>query len=72
VQNDDQGGRYDYFDQTVGLALRKGTYQAALQSGLSFHQAVAPNPKATTLRVIVVDESSGNVGSLTMPVAPSH
>lgn len=71
VQNDDQGGRYDYLDQTLDVALKQGTYKKALQSGLPFHQAVAINPQATSLRVIVLDEGSGNLGSLTIPLASS-
>jgi VWFA-related protein len=70
VQNDDQGGRYDYWDQPLDLALRQDTYRKLLRKGLSFSQRVALNPKATSLRVIVLDEGSGNLGSLTIPVAP--
>jgi hypothetical protein len=41
-----------------------------LGRGLSFPENVAPNPKATSLRLIVLDEGFGNLGSLPVPIAP--
>jgi len=71
VQNDDEGGRYYYFDRTLGLALRQDTYRRILATGFKLRENVALNPKATSLRVIVLDEGTGNLGSLTIPIAPS-
>ena len=68
VQNDDEGGRYNYLDQTLDLSLTQSMYEKMLKSGLSFRRTVAMNPKATSLRVIVVDQGSGNLGSVTIPV----
>jgi hypothetical protein len=42
-----------------------------LATGFSLRENVAPNPKATSLRVIVLDEGTGNLGSLTIPIPPS-
>lgn len=72
VQKDDQGGRYNSVDQTVNLALRPETYRKMLERGFGFHERFAMHPRATSLRVIVLDETSGNVGSLTIPVASSN
>lgn len=68
VQNDDEGGRYNYLDQTLDLVLSRNTYQKMLKSGLTFRRTVAMNAKATSLRVIVVDEHSGSLGSVTIPL----
>jgi hypothetical protein len=72
VQNDDEGGRYDYSDRTLGLALPQDTYRRMLATGFRSRENVALNPKATSLRVIVLDEGTGNLGSLTVPIAPSQ
>ena len=68
VQNDDEGGRYDYSDRTLGLALRQDTYRKMLATGFSLRENVVLHPKATSLRIIVLDEATGNLGSLTIPV----
>jgi hypothetical protein len=37
------------------------------KSGLAYTQALKPNPKAISLRVVVRDEA-GNLGSVTVPL----
>jgi hypothetical protein len=72
VQKDDEGQQYNSVDQTVNLALRPETYRKMLGSGFGFHEVVAMNPRATSLRVIVLDQASRNLGSLTIPVTSSN
>ncbi len=68
VQKDDQGRQYNSVDQTISLALRPETYRKLLKSGFGFHESVPMNAETTSLRVIVVDDASHNLGSLTIPV----
>jgi hypothetical protein len=37
----------------------------------SFRENVVLHPKATSRRIIVLDEATGNLGSLTIPIAQS-
>jgi VWFA-related protein len=67
VQNDDRGGRYDYSYHAIQLSLLPDSYREILQSGVTVQQAVTRNPKAVSLRVIVLDDENGNLGSLTIP-----
>jgi len=68
VQKDDQGRQYNSVDQTINLALKPETYRKLLRSGFGFHESVPINLQAISLRVIVVDGGSHNLGSLTIPV----
>lgn len=68
AQRDEKGQEYDYRDDTLQLDLKPETYQAMRNTGLPYHQAFKPNPKAALLRVIVRDES-GSLGSVTIPLA---
>jgi hypothetical protein len=53
--------------QTLGLRLKSSTYQNILPSGVPFERAVALQPGMASLRVLVVDENSGRMGSVTIP-----
>ena len=52
---------------TLGLRLKPSTYQNLLPSGVPFEHAVEMKPGMGSLRVLVVDENSGRMGSVTIP-----
>ena len=67
VQRDDDGLHARVTGQTLGLALKPVTYQRALEEGIPFDQLVARKEDAGTIRIVVVDENSGRMGSATAP-----
>ncbi len=70
VQRDDSGNEYEYSYDALGLNLRQDSYDRMLKTGVAYRRSVALNPKATSVRAIVRDAGSGNLGSLTIPLAP--
>ena len=67
VQRDDESLHAQVTGQTLGLALKPVTYQRALGEGILFNQLVARKEDAGTVRIVVVDENSGRMGSVTVP-----
>jgi len=69
AQRDDTGRQLDQRDLALQLRLTPSRYEALRKSGLAYHLDFSPNPKAASLRVVVLDEA-GNVGSVTIPLVP--
>jgi VWFA-related protein len=67
VQRDDAGMRADLEGQTLGLSLKQATYDKLVTDGVPFEHAVTLKPGTGSLRVLVVDENSGRMGSVTLP-----
>jgi VWFA-related protein len=67
VQRDDAGIEKRVDGQTLGLRLTASTYQSMLTAGVPFEQVVQLQPGMASLRVLVVDENSGRMGSVTIP-----
>jgi VWFA-related protein len=67
IQRDDAGLRAQVEGQTLGLRLRSSTYQNLLTAGIPFERFVQLKPGMATLRILVVDENSGHMGSVTIP-----
>ena len=55
--------------QTIGLRLKPATYQQYLREGIPFNQTVEADPSVGSVRIVVVDENSGRMGSVTIPTA---
>jgi hypothetical protein len=51
------------------LRLKPATYQKLLRDGIPFDEFVGKKQNSGTLRIIVVDEDSGRIGSITLPAA---
>jgi VWFA-related protein len=68
---DGAGAASESLSQTVGLNLQQDTYDKALASGLQFSHGFKLDSKASSLRVIVRDLNSGNLGTLTIPLPAS-
>ena len=67
IQRDDAGLHAHVEGQTLGLRLKSSTYQSLLPKGVPFEHAVSIRPGMASLRVLVVDENSGRMGSVTIP-----
>ncbi|HEY3626139.1 MAG TPA: VWA domain-containing protein [Terracidiphilus sp.] len=69
IQRDDAGLHAHVEGQTLGLQLKSSTYQNILPTGVPFEHGLELRPGMTSLRVLVVDENSGRIGSVTIPSA---
>ncbi len=69
VQREVSGTKARVTGQTMGLHLKPGTYQQYLREGVPFNQAVETAPGVGSVRIVVLDENSGRMGSVTMPAA---
>jgi hypothetical protein len=69
IQRDDAGLHAQVEGQTLGLRLKSSTYQSLLSGGVPFDHFVQLLPGMASLRVLVVDENSGRMGSVTVPAA---
>ena len=67
IQRDDAGLRTNVDGTTLGLRLKPSTYQNVLTQGVPFESQVVLKPGMASLRVLVVDENSGRMGSVTVP-----
>jgi hypothetical protein len=67
VQRDDAGLHAQLEGQTLGLKLTQSTYDKLATDGVPYEQAVTVKPGTNSLRVLVVDENSGRMGSVTLP-----
>jgi VWFA-related protein len=68
VQRDDTGTRAQTKEQTLALNLKPETVQKVLHDGIPFAEYVEHKQNVGTTRIIVVDENSGRMGSVTLPV----
>lgn len=69
IQRDDAGLRAQIEGQTLGLRLKSSTYQNLLSSGVPYERFVQMKPATASLRVLVVDENTGRIGSVTIPTS---
>jgi VWFA-related protein len=69
VQRDDAGQHALVEGRRLGLQLKPSTMQFLLKDGLYVEREVQLKPSITSLRILVVDESSGRMGSVTIPAA---
>jgi VWFA-related protein len=69
VQQDGTGKMLSQWAKTYDLQLTEKQYAALLNSGMPFTQNVQPKPTATTLRVLVQDPATAQLGSLIIPLS---
>jgi VWFA-related protein len=69
AQREVSGEKARITGQTIGLRLKPATYQQYLREGIPFNQAVEPGAHMGSVRIVVVDENSGRMGSVTIPAA---
>jgi VWFA-related protein len=69
VQRDDTGLQAQVEGKRLGLQLKDSTLQDLLKNGLSVERTVHLKPSITSLRILLVDENSGRMGSVTIPAS---
>jgi hypothetical protein len=69
AQRDDEGLNARITGQTLHLTLKSATYAKLMREGLPFDQFIEKVQESGSVRVIVVDENSGSMGSVTVPIA---
>jgi VWFA-related protein len=70
VIEQDQTGKVVYqWDKGYSFQMTDAQYAALLKSGMLFHQYLHPKPAVTTLRVLVEDPSTNQLGSLIIPLS---
>ncbi len=67
IEHDQQGVHATVTGQTLSLALKAATLDELTHKGIPFEQAIPSPMAAASVRVLVVDENSGLMGSVTVP-----
>lgn len=69
IRRDDAGLHARLQGQTLSLRLESATYEKLMPTGVPFERFVETKPAMASLRVLVVDENSGRMGSVTIPAS---
>jgi VWFA-related protein len=69
VQRDDAALDAQITGQTLSLTLKPATYERLLQEGIQFDQMLPSKQDTRSVRIVVVDETSGRIGSVTVPAS---
>jgi hypothetical protein len=69
IQRDDAGVHAQVDGQTLGLRLKPTTYQQLQSTGIPYEHAFLLKPGMASLRILIVDENSGRMGSVTIPAS---
>jgi VWFA-related protein len=67
IDRDDSVLHAKFTSRTLALKLRSATYQRALNEGISVEQRLPARQRMGSVRILVVDENSGRIGSITVP-----
>ena len=67
VQKDERGHEFSPLKESLHLSLPLQGDERVLREGFRLSRHVTLHPDATVVRIVVRDQSSGNVGSLTIP-----
>jgi VWFA-related protein len=69
IARDDAALHAQVSGQTLGLRLKPATYQRLMHEGIPFGMSVYLKPDTGSVRVVVIDENSGRMGSVTVPAS---
>lgn len=69
IEQDETGKILRQSASRISLNFREGQYAALLKTGFSFHQFVQPQAGVTTLRIVVEDPATAQLGSLIIPLS---
>ena len=69
VEQDQSGKVVAQSGSAINLHSSDKAYADYVKSGVPFHQYVQPKPDATTLRILVEDPTTAEVGSLMIPLS---
>lgn len=67
VFRDDSALHAEVSGETMGLRLQPAAYERVLREGVPFEQQLGARRDAGSIRILVVDENSGRIGSVTVP-----
>jgi VWFA-related protein len=67
VERDDAALHAKVTGQTMALRLKPATYQKLMRDGIPLEQSMEIKPDTGSVRVVVVDENTGRMGSVTIP-----
>jgi hypothetical protein len=67
VQREEYGGHAESSGESIKLNLKQSTYDGMLTTGFAYQRALNIKPKMSSLRLIVFDENSGRIASVTLP-----
>jgi len=67
IERDDAGLHARVEGETLGLRLKPDTYQQMMPKGIPFDHVVKMQQGMSSLRVLVVDENTGRMGTVTIP-----
>ncbi|KAA6457859.1 VWA domain-containing protein [Acidobacteria bacterium AB60] len=70
VQRPAAGMKAQVSGQSIYLRLHSPSYQKYMRDGIPFDQQFELAPGTDSIRIIVLDENSGRMGSVTIPVHP--
>lgn len=71
AQQASDGHRIEGEKKTVQYALRQESYETVLTQGRFFEEPITIDPRASRVRIVVRDASTGAVGSVSVPVRPA-
>jgi hypothetical protein len=69
IEQDQAGRLVAQSASTIHFQMSEQEYASYLKSGFPFHQFVQPRADATTLRIVVEDARTAEVGSLIIPLS---
>ena len=69
IQRDDAGLHAQVEGQTLRLRLKPSTYEQLPSAGVPYEQVVQLKRGVASLRILVVDQNSGRMGSITIPAS---
>jgi hypothetical protein len=69
IRRDDTGLHAQVTGRTLNLRLKPETYQKLLREGIPYEQIVGTARATGAVRIVVVDENSGRMGTITIPAA---
>jgi hypothetical protein len=72
VQFDKDEHNLGAVSDNINLNLKEDTYQKVLREGIVIGRTIEPKPGLTHIRVVVMDDSTGTIGSVRMPIAAAQ
>ena len=72
IQRNEEGAELSSIEQKVGLQLKRETCETVMKTGFLYRHLVSAKPKAASLRVVVRDLNSGELGSLTISLGDAR
>jgi VWFA-related protein len=68
VQKDDQGHEFTGVDYTFSMQLGRSNFEKLQKEGLIYHRVIPRELKATELRLVARDASTGAIGCISIPI----